>query len=111
MALARSATTEALTHFRAALGDVAKLPESSERDRRELEIQRAMGSAMVAAHGFASPETGRAYERALELTEKIKDLTPSAAAPGAVGGDLRQPHARPQPPRASLCPITPPGPR
>jgi predicted ATPase len=33
-----------------------------------------MGSAMVAAHGFAAPETGRAYERALELTERIGDL-------------------------------------
>ena len=33
-----------------------------------------MGSAMVAAHGFAAPETGRAYERALELAERIGDL-------------------------------------
>lgn len=74
LALARSATTEAIAHFRAALADVAKLVENAERDRRELAIQRAMGSAMVAAHGFAAPETGHAYERALELTECIGDL-------------------------------------
>jgi predicted ATPase len=72
-ALARSATTEAIAHFRAALSDLAKLPESAERDRRELAVQRAAGSAM-AAYGFAAPETGRAYERALELTERIGDL-------------------------------------
>ena len=29
----------------------------------------------MAAHGFTAPETGRAYERALELTERIGDLT------------------------------------
>jgi class 3 adenylate cyclase/predicted ATPase len=73
-ALGRSATTESMAHFNAALADLAKLPVSPERDRRELAIQRAMGSALVAAHGFAAPETGRAYERALELTERIGDL-------------------------------------
>jgi class 3 adenylate cyclase/predicted ATPase len=74
LALARSATTEALTHFRAALAEVAKLPESAERDERELAVQRATGSAMVAAHGFAAPETGQAYARALELTERLGDF-------------------------------------
>ncbi len=72
-AVARSATTEAITHFRAALSEIANLPESAERDVQELAVQRAMGSAMVAAHGFAAPETGRAYERALELAERIND--------------------------------------
>ena len=74
VALARSAITEAVRHFRAALSDLAKLTESAERDRRELGVQRALGSAVVAAHGVAAPETRCAYERALELSERIGDF-------------------------------------
>ena len=74
VALTRSATTEAVSHFRAALLHVAKLAESAERDRCELGIQRALGSAVVAAHGVAAPETGHAYQRALDLSERIGDF-------------------------------------
>jgi predicted ATPase len=55
------------------LAEIATLPESAERDVQELAVQRAMGSAMVATHGFAAPETGHAYERALELAERINN--------------------------------------
>ena len=74
-ALGRSATSEALAHFNAALVELGKLPASVERDRRELAVQRALGSALVAAHGFAATPTGRAYERALELTERLGELS------------------------------------
>jgi class 3 adenylate cyclase/predicted ATPase len=74
LAMARSATTEAIAHLEAALRIVDSLPESEWRDRQELSIQLAVGSAMVAAHGFAAPSTGKAYHRARELCERLDDL-------------------------------------
>jgi hypothetical protein len=70
-ALARSATTEALAQFGYALDSLDGLPHSSERLRRELVIQLALGSGRIAAHGFADPATGSAYRRAAELCEEL----------------------------------------
>jgi class 3 adenylate cyclase/predicted ATPase len=70
-ALAQSAVTEALAHFDHALEALLKLPASRERLQRELSIQLALGSAYVAANGFAAPETGAAYTRAAELCEAL----------------------------------------
>jgi predicted ATPase len=70
-ALARSATAEALAQFGRALDGLDGLPRSNERSRRELAIQLALGSARIAAHGFADPATGGAYRRAAELCEEL----------------------------------------
>jgi predicted ATPase len=75
LAMARSATTEAIAHLEAGLQILGSLPESEWRDRQELGIQLAVGSAMVAAHGFAAPQTGDAYHRARELCERLDDIT------------------------------------
>jgi predicted ATPase len=48
-----------------------KLPTSKERLQQELSIQLALGSAYVAANGFAAPETAEAYTRAAELCELL----------------------------------------
>ncbi len=72
-ALARSAMAEALTQFGSALEQLAILPRSEERLNRELSIYLAMGSAHVAAHGFAAPETGEAYKRSAEICEELSD--------------------------------------
>jgi class 3 adenylate cyclase/predicted ATPase len=74
LAMARSATAEAIAHLEAALHILGSLPESESRDRQELSIQLAVGSAMVAAHGFAAPQTGTAYHRARELCERLNDI-------------------------------------
>jgi predicted ATPase len=74
LAMARSAITEAIAHLEAAQRIVDSLPESVWRDRQELSIQLAVGSAMVAAHGFAAPPTGKAYRRARELCERLDDI-------------------------------------
>ncbi|MGI9355600.1 MAG: adenylate/guanylate cyclase domain-containing protein [Rhizobiaceae bacterium] len=74
VAMTRSATPEAIAHLDSGLHVLMNLAESNERDRQELCIQLARGSAMVAAHGFASSETGGAYKRARELCERLDDV-------------------------------------
>jgi predicted ATPase len=72
-ALAGSALAEALTQFSSALEQLAMLPRSEERLNRELSIHLAMGSAHVAASGFAAPATGEAYKRSAELCEELSN--------------------------------------
>src|SRR5262249_39599633 len=66
-ALARFAYDEGVVHLRAALELLPQL--SSERPLDELEIQLALGQALVATRGRGLPETGLAYSRARELCE------------------------------------------
>jgi class 3 adenylate cyclase/predicted ATPase len=72
-ALARSVLSEAMVRFGNALSGLAAMPPSSERSRRELAIQLALGSAHIAANGFAAPPTGAAYGRARELCDELGD--------------------------------------
>ncbi|MGX9431619.1 MULTISPECIES: adenylate/guanylate cyclase domain-containing protein [Bradyrhizobium] len=69
----RSANAEALRHLNRGLALLLKLPDSIERDQSELEFQVALGTPLVAAHGWASPEVATARARAAELCEKLGD--------------------------------------
>ncbi len=73
IALGRSANVEAVTHFNKALELLAQLPETPERHEQELEIQMALGPALVAARGFADARVGHAYARAWELCQMLDD--------------------------------------
>ncbi len=73
-ALSRSSLSEALVRFGNALTGLKGLSPSKERARRELSIQVALGSTLVAFHGFAAPETGTAYLRAQELCEELGEI-------------------------------------
>ena len=70
-ALSRSVLSEAFVRFGSALDGLSALPPSAERSRRELAIQLALGSAHVAADGFAAPSTAAAYGRARELCDEL----------------------------------------
>jgi predicted ATPase len=72
-ALARSATAEAVAHLHNGLELLEGLPDDPERRRRELDLQLVLGPALIAAKGFAAPETGRAYARACELCRELAD--------------------------------------
>jgi hypothetical protein len=72
-ALARSATAEAVAQLGRGLELLAGLSDGPERRRRELGLQLALGPALIAAKGFAAPETGRAYARACELCRQLDD--------------------------------------
>jgi class 3 adenylate cyclase/predicted ATPase/DNA polymerase III delta prime subunit len=73
-ALARSATTEAVAQLDRGLELLVCLPDGPERQRLELGLQLVLGPALIAARGFAAPETGRAYARACELCRELGDI-------------------------------------
>jgi len=70
-AVQRSADAEAVTHLTMALNLLATLPDGQERAREELAIQLALGPAWMAAKGFAAPEVGETYTRALALCRQL----------------------------------------
>jgi class 3 adenylate cyclase/tetratricopeptide (TPR) repeat protein len=74
LALARSAAAEAVAQLSRGLDLLQNLPDGPERDRRELDLQIAMGGASLAAKGWGAPETGRAYARARELCERLGEM-------------------------------------
>jgi predicted ATPase len=72
-AVARAAMIEGERHFAEALELLSELPEDVERERRELELQLAVGPALIAIKGWAASETERAYTRARELCDRLGD--------------------------------------
>ncbi|MEH2556280.1 putative ATPase/class 3 adenylate cyclase [Bradyrhizobium algeriense] len=73
--IARSATAEAITQLSKGLELIAALPDDATRSRRELELQVALGVALMAAKGWAAPEVGRANARARDLCERLGDTS------------------------------------
>jgi len=67
----RSANPEAVQHLTMGLALLAMLPETPERDQQELDLQIALGPALVAAKGRAAPEAEQVYARALELCRQV----------------------------------------
>jgi predicted ATPase len=72
-ALQRSANPEAIDHSRTALELLKTLPQLSNRDQQELDLQIILGRSLMATQGFAAPEAESAYARARELCEEIGD--------------------------------------
>ena len=53
------------------LSQVTLLPDGAERQRKELNLQIALGGVFFAVRGPSAKETGSAYARARELCEKL----------------------------------------
>jgi predicted ATPase len=93
---ARSAMAEAAAQLQKGLDQLALLPDSPERRRRELEFCSALGAALVAAKGLGAPDTGQAYARARELWEQLGSPSEFLGIPygqsffHAVRGDLER---------------------
>jgi class 3 adenylate cyclase/predicted ATPase len=68
---ARSSMAEATAQFQKGLDQLALLPDTRERQRKELEFRSGLGAALLIVKGFAAPETGHAYARARELWEQL----------------------------------------
>lgn len=56
-----------------ALALLEDLPDSAERNERELALQLSLGSCLGTARGWAAPEVGRIYARARVLCERAGD--------------------------------------
>jgi AAA ATPase domain len=69
-ALARSATTEAAAQLRKGRDALDGLPDGPGRQQLELDLQIALGYALVSAKGHSAPEVGAAYARARALAEQ-----------------------------------------
>jgi predicted ATPase len=72
-AIARSELAEAVSQLEAGLDALAGLPEGPGRRRLEMDLQQALGGALVATRGYAAPDTGRAFARARELWQEDDD--------------------------------------
>ncbi|WGR70453.1 MULTISPECIES: adenylate/guanylate cyclase domain-containing protein [unclassified Bradyrhizobium] len=75
----RSANLEAIRHLSRGLEALLTLPDSPERDRRELAYQIALGTPLIAVHGYSAPQTGSAYSRARVLCERLGEAEPLVA--------------------------------
>ncbi|WFU20255.1 adenylate/guanylate cyclase domain-containing protein [Bradyrhizobium sp. CB3481] len=73
--IARSATAEAITQLSKGLELIPALTNDAARWRQELELQVALGVALMAAKGWAAPEVGRANARARDLCERLGDTS------------------------------------
>jgi tetratricopeptide (TPR) repeat protein len=69
---ARSAYVEAVEHLTKGLEVLQTLPATSTRDQQELDAQMALGQALSATKGQASPQTGHTYARARELCQQVE---------------------------------------
>jgi predicted ATPase/class 3 adenylate cyclase len=70
-ALERSANLEAISHLTKGLEVLKTLPDTPERTRQELDLQTALGPALIATKGYAAPEVEQAYARAHELCRHV----------------------------------------
>src|SRR4029077_2389628 len=72
-AASKSANLEAIDQFRRGLALVEALSDTRAQAERELDLQMALGPALVATPSFSHPEIGRAYARAWELCRQLGD--------------------------------------
>ncbi len=66
----RSASAEAVGHLSKGLELLAGLEEAPERVRQELQLQAALGTALLASKGYSAPEAGPVFARARALCEQ-----------------------------------------
>jgi tetratricopeptide (TPR) repeat protein len=69
-AVERRAYGEAEQHYREVLAALQTLPESTDRDSRELTLQVALGAVMQWTRGWSAAETVQAYTRARVVAER-----------------------------------------
>ncbi|HEY7496366.1 MAG TPA: adenylate/guanylate cyclase domain-containing protein, partial [Candidatus Tectomicrobia bacterium] len=72
-AIERSANVEAIQYLRTGLALLTTLPETYERTQHELTFHLALGPALIAARGYASPDVEQTYARAHALCQQVGD--------------------------------------
>ncbi len=69
----RSAYADAIAHFTTALDLLNTLPQTLERNQRELRLQLALGTPLVLTKGYTAPEVEATYLRARDLCRDNED--------------------------------------
>lgn len=70
-----SANEEAVEHFHRGLGLLRTLPDTSERNQQELQLQLALAMSLTASQGYAAPEVQQALGRARTLAGQMADAS------------------------------------
>ena len=73
LALSRGTNQVAVRHLEKGLEVIDSLPSTPEQQGRELLLQTTLGAARTPIYGYAAPEVERAYRRAGELAEHLRD--------------------------------------
>lgn len=66
-----SAYQEAISHLTKGLALLERLPGTAERAKTELNLQIALGAALIATKGFAAAEVEHTYSRAWQLCQQL----------------------------------------
>ncbi len=69
--MARSAVIEAVSHLRQGLNLLSAQPDSPKSQQQELDLQIALGRALIASRGYTDTLVGETYARARHLCEKL----------------------------------------
>src|SRR5262249_49102667 len=69
----QTAHAEAIGYFTRTLNLLRQMPEDVDRNRRELELQMALGWSLYSARGPQAPERESVLDRAQELSERLGD--------------------------------------
>jgi predicted ATPase len=72
-AIRRSGNHEAIGHLTAGLAQLSLLPDTTDRTKQELALQRLLGQANFHAKGLGAVDTDRAFSRARELCDATDD--------------------------------------
>jgi predicted ATPase len=72
-AIQRSANNDAIKNLTAAIDLLKKRPEDPQTLRRELQLQLALGPALIPVKGWAVVEVERAFSRACEIAEQLDE--------------------------------------
>ena len=70
----RYADTEAADLLRRALALCRGFPESDRRLKQELDLLVTLGPALVTTEGYSAAEVGETYERALDLSRRLRRI-------------------------------------
>jgi len=70
-AIAKWAMTEAVAQVRKGLDLLSRVADGTTRHEQELNLQIALGQALLATKGYSAPEPGEAYARARHLCEQL----------------------------------------
>lgn len=71
----RSAHTEAIAHLTRGLKVLGTLPDTPERAQKELALQIALGSSLIATKGYGAEETRVVYTRAQTLCRQVGETS------------------------------------
>lgn len=71
LALKRLALNEAISHLNKGMEIIGTLPQSPQRDGKELDIRTPLGAAWLALKGWAAPEVWSSFHPALGLAKSL----------------------------------------